>query len=95
LRQSGIRALKSCLYISGERSEREKEGTLIHMTCIRVVSEWEKSSLCSGSRKKQITPCHPEEKGSHLIEKTGMPEEEEGGRESRNGTPDARSLSKA
>jgi hypothetical protein len=44
----------------------------------QVVSEWEKSSLCSGSREKQITPCRLEEKGSHLTEKTGMREEEVG-----------------
>jgi hypothetical protein len=41
-----------------------------------VVSEqgsW--SSLCSGSREKQISPCRREGRGSHLIVKTGTPEE--------------------
>jgi hypothetical protein len=65
-------------YIAGERREGEKENTLILTTCVRVVSKPEKSSLFSGNREKRITPCHPEERGSHLIMKTGMPEGGEG-----------------
>jgi len=43
--------------------------------CVRVVSELERSSLCSDNREKQISPCRPEERGNLLIVKTGMPEE--------------------
>jgi hypothetical protein len=77
LASSGIRALKYFLYISGERSEGERESTLIHMTCVRVVLEWGRLFL-SIEEEKRISTCRPEEKGNCLIEKTGMPEEEEG-----------------
>jgi hypothetical protein len=56
LRQSGIRAQKSCLYTSGERSEGEKESTLIHTTCVRVVSKQEVFSFSSREEKYTMPP---------------------------------------
>jgi hypothetical protein len=50
---SGIRAQKSCLYISGERSEGEKESTLIHTTLHQVVSEPELHLYISGEVRWQ------------------------------------------
>jgi hypothetical protein len=57
--KSGIRALKSCLYISGERREGERGSTLIHTTCIRVVSEARVSLLS----EEETEIHHAAEKG--------------------------------
>jgi hypothetical protein len=61
------------------RAEEEGEDTLIHMTLrqcgIRARLE---SSLCSGNGEKHNRRCRPEERGNHLIGKTGMPGEEAG-----------------